>query len=278
MSDPAVTDKAIKEVVKLAQLTGNVQLAPGGSPFVVVPEAARVEDLSKLIHNDYAPRPHRIKSHVTVSDVASFLAYWETYHDDNSRMFADENRNAIYGVLDYHQGSVARWGSHRVTLQLQLSEEWNIWNINDKHQFSQTDFAEFLEDNSPDIFEPPAASMLDIARTFQASSEMNFRSAVRLQNSTVQLVYNEVVSGAAGGETGELSIPEWFRIQIPVYVRSPRKPLDVRFRYRLNRGTLTLWYSLVRPLDVLREAFRETVTQIRGVAGDDVLVFGSVAG
>lgn len=272
-----LSDKAIKELVKLGQSLGSMITVQNGTPYAVVPEGSRIEDLSKFIFNEHAKAPARVRNVVQVPDVASFKDYWTLFHDENSRAFANETNNSVTAILDYHgagEGS-PRWGSHKLTLALETSEEWKTWTKKNGQQMTQEEFAEFLEDNAPDVTNPTAATMLEIARTFQYSSDVQFKRGVRLATGQVQLDYHEMVNGVAG-ENGQIQIPERFTVSIPVFIRAERRSMEARLRYRVANGKLAIWYSLWRPDEVRREAFRATILDIRQHCGENALVFGQV--
>jgi hypothetical protein len=92
-----------------------------------------------------------------------------------------------------------------------------------------------------------------MARTLQAKTDVDFSSAVRLNNGQVQLKYTEQIKGTYGN--GNVDIPEEFTIAIPVYVGTPRVTIRARLRYRLVSGKLSIWYDLLRPSEVERNAF-----------------------
>lgn len=274
-----LTDKAITELVRLGRVTGDPKLAEDGAlPYAIIPQDCKVEDLGRLIYNDFSPAPVRVKNLVVVPDAESFKDYWSLFSDANSRAFANEAQNAVNAILDYHgaTGVGPRWGQHKLMLKLETSEEWQTWTANNNKQMTQEQFAEFLEDNAPDITVPNAATMLEIARTFQCSTDVHFKRGIRLQNGQVQLDYNEVVNGVAG-ENGQIQIPERFTVTIPVFVRAEAKPMEARLRYRVPNGKLAIWYSLWRPDEVRREAFRDTIAGLREHCGESALVFGSVS-
>lgn len=265
MAEITLTDKTLKEAVKLGQNLGDAKQIINGIPYAIVPNESQVVSLEKFLHNDYAERPHRKKGTVAVLDASSFIEYYSLFSDEHSRIFADETKSQVLAVLDYHGigENAPRWGQHRVRLDLRHSEEWKTWTGRDgqSHKMSQLDFAEFIEDNAPDIREPNAATMLEMARTLQAKTDIDFSSAIRTSNGQVQLKYNEIVKGTYG--SGNVEIPEEFLIAIPVYVGTERAPVRARLRYRITSGKLSIWYDLLRPEEIERKAFVATLSAIK---------------
>ncbi len=222
---------------------------------VIVPDGYRLQTLESLVFNKYQLGPVRKEGTIKVLDAPSFCEYYALFHDENSRVFADETKKTILAILDYHAigENAARWCAHRLDLTLRHSVEWTRWSSNNKQHKDQTDFAMFLEDNGPDIVDPSAAAMLEVARDLSATNDVQFGSAVRLQNGQVQLNYTENIKGTYGKD--RLEIPEMFKILIPVYVGSAPVQLTARLRYRITSGKLTFWYDLLRADTVERTAF-----------------------
>lgn len=259
-----VSTGLLKEAVRLGQLSAETKQV-GNTPFVVIPNDCKVVPLRDYIVNSDADRPVHKRGTVSVLDAASFNEYYSLFSDSHSRVFADETRSCVVAVLDYHGvgDNAPRWCQHRVRLDLRTSEEWSAWigRNGQAKRMSQMEFAEFIEDNTPDIVTPNAATMLEMARTLQAKTDVDFSSAIRLNNGQVQLKYSETVKGTYGA--GNVEIPEEFTISIPVYVGTPRTSIRARLRYRLNGGKLGIWYDLLRVLEVERNAFMQILSDIK---------------
>lgn len=247
---------AVQKLINLGTLPATAQQTPGGNiPYVVIPEGFKVQGLSGFIYNEHNDAPQRVKQAVRVLDSPSFIQYYKLFSDANSRVFAYEPQTSVTAVLDYHvAGQVApRWGQHTLTLNLQKSPEWERWTgHNNKHVDQQT-FAEFLEQNSIDITDPTPASMLEVSRDLQGKTDVSFGGGVRMQDGSVQFKYTEDVKATVGG--GKLSVPERFTLNIPVFIGGERVSMEALFRFRVKDAKLVLWYTLVRPEDVMRNAF-----------------------
>lgn len=259
-----LSEKTLKELVRIGQLTSEVREI-NGVPMVVVPNDCQVVNLAGYKFSEYAATPHRKKATVSVLDAASFLEYYTLFSDENSRVFADETKSQVLAILDYHGAGEGgpRWGQHRLRLDLRKSPEWLTWTGHNGQakKFTQVELAEFIEDNTPDIREPNAATMLELARTLEARTESDFQSAIRTSNGNVQFTYNEQTKGTFG--SGKVEIPEQFVIGIPVYVGGARVALTARLRYRINGGKLAIWYDLLRVDQVERDAFMGTLATIK---------------
>ncbi|MBM7788888.1 DUF2303 family protein [Tenggerimyces flavus] len=247
-------------------------LDPGNHYVAVVPAGGRLAHVD-LDLDKYRDTPRRKEGRVVVDDVASFVHYWGKHADEHSEVYANVSRSKVEAVLDAHADDGPRWGGHRLVLQLKHTQPWLAWNANEGIKFSQTDFAEFLEDNLADIYAPPAADMLEIAQTFQATTKVNFESGTRLASGQRKLTYVEQVDAKAG-QKGELTIPESFTLGLQVFEGfEVADEVGARLRYRINGGNLQLSYHLNRPDEVARAAFDAIVNQLtEHLDGTPVLV------
>ena len=58
------------------------------------------------------------------------------------------------------------------------SREWLLWNKAHRQHMSQLSFAEFLQDNLPDVISPDGADLLDMSLKFEASQSGDRKSVV----------------------------------------------------------------------------------------------------
>lgn len=229
------------------------------TPFVIVRDAGgneRIEYVDKVFDE-----PHHVSGAIAVADEDSFLAYFSRFADGNSLIYANIDPAQFIAVLNENAVGDPDWRDHRLTLTLTHSEEWNEWighNGKNKAFLGQVDFAEWLEDQLPDIIDPPNGQLLELVLAFKVKENITFSQATRLTDGQTQLNYNQIIDGSAGrGDAGEVRIPGEFTISIPVFkgMDVPKYTVQARFRYRLLGGKLTLWYELIRPHKVVEEAF-----------------------
>lgn len=260
--------EVVKEIERLARATMAAQTVPAGNiPYVIVPDGCKDLPMADLIYNEHSAKPERIKQKVTVLDATSFIEYYSLFADLNSRTFADESKLTVVSVLDYHgakEGS-PRWGQHQVTLGLRTSEEWKRWTAANNHHMGQQEFAEFLEQNSLDITDPAPASIIEIANELQATTEVEFGSGIRQADGQIRFKYTESTKATVGA--GQVQVPDHFTIQIPAFVGGERVPVKALLRFRVKEGTLTFWFTLIRPEEVIRTAFIAARTAIAATLG-----------
>ena len=214
---------------------------------VIVPEGYELKS-----GESFQQHPNRAKGKYTFNDAASFCRYYEK-HKNNSEIYGRINPPRFIAVLDDHQSAgEPGWRDHTAVYACPLSTEWSTWTSNNKKPFKQSAFAQFIEDNLPDIAEPSGADMLEISRSLEAKKKVNFVSAVRLSNGQQEFTYAEEVQGTAS--KGKLQIPETFVLGIPVLEGGESYRVEARFRYRIDSGELTMWFDLLRPHKILEDA------------------------
>jgi uncharacterized protein YfdQ (DUF2303 family) len=253
------TVQSLVEVGKLAAAPTEVQNAAGISvPYIIV--GGKVTPLPDLKFNEHAKNPERIKANVTVLDPESFINYYALFSDLHSRVFADEAHRSVLAILDYHEEGTAaseespRWGSHRITLALRHSEEWQTWINGNNKQMTQQQFAEFLEQNSVDITDPAGGTLREIAEDLETTVDVDFASAQRQAGGRVAFKYTETTkTTVSGGQV--ITVPDNFSLGIPVFVGGPRVGMGAFLRYRIKEQKLVFFYTLMRPEEVVRAAF-----------------------
>lgn len=214
-----------------------------------------------LTGEQYKDQPTRKTGTTTVRDAAAFLAYYTKHHDADTEVYSDVERLSVTAVLDANTPTAARWGGHRLTLGLRTTKAWTEWTAADGKLLSQDAFAQFLESHLPDLVNPDAATMLEIAQSIQASTNGQFQSASRLQSGARKFVFTEETTATAG-RGSDLEIPEVFKIAVAPFEGAVRYSVNARLKYRLSRSELTIGYLLEQPEERVATAFGEVVALI----------------
>jgi uncharacterized protein YfdQ (DUF2303 family) len=264
---------AIEAVVEAINKPPQVVSAEGMGAFAFVPEGYRVQSLK-----EYRNDPERVCQHVTLLTAEDFLAYWKRFKSDSSVVFGDE-RNATYkAIVDFHAADgTPKWCSHMATYACPKSKEWEVWNASNGKRMAQAAFAEFIEDNYPDIIKPSHAEMIQVSTNLSAKKSVQFSQATRLDNGQSQLVYQEEVKGSVEMKGGAMKVPDGFTLKLPVFLGGPVYQLDARLRYRIDDGKLQIWYDLHRPHKVVEAATQAVTQSIRKGIGDDPMFLGAAA-
>lgn len=244
--------------------------------FVILRDAAGNERMEAVDFR--APAPGRRTGKVELHDAESFLAYWAE-QQEGGHIYASMKPVKFTAVLNDHVKEKAGHRDHRAEFTVTHSPEWNTWtgrSGRDKAFASNEELALFFQDNLPDIVHPSAADMLKIATSFRVQQDVAFTVVQRLQDGNMSLGYSNNVSATAGEPDAAITIPETFRIDIPVFagLKAPLYSVQARFRYRMQERKAVLWYELVRPAKVIEQAFADLVAQIDKDANTKIL-FGT---
>lgn len=220
--------------------------------------SVRTIDLTGPEHTGTLPRK---VGTTTVRDAPSFLAYYGKHHDDNTEVYSDVETLTVTAVLDAHQADAARFGGHRLHLQLRRTKAWTEWLALDGKLVDQDRFANFLEDQLPYLDTPDAATMLEIAQSIKATTKNEFQSSSRLQSGERKFSYVEDTKASAGAK-GDLAIPETFIIAVPPFEGADAYRMTARFKYRLGGGQLALGFKLEQPEERAKAAFADVLAAI----------------
>lgn len=221
-------------------------------------------DKTTLSLEKFADNPRRKRATVTVHDQASFADYVNAQKINAvTALFGcvTESGGSFSGIIDYHAnvtvpvvGGGANWGEHRVTLPLAFTPEWKRWIANDGKALTQVEFAEFVQDNLPDIVTPAAADLLEVVQDLIAKKSVSFRSTQRLDNGQTGLLYDEQIQ--TNKREGQIEVPHEFTISIAPFVGSPAVGITARLRFRIaDGGALFFIYKLNQPHKVVEAAF-----------------------
>jgi uncharacterized protein YfdQ (DUF2303 family) len=229
-------------------------------PFAIAPEGYQVKDLEKF--NQF---PSRITETTSVLDESSFVAYFNKFCNADSLIVFDNNNFRVVGVIDSNGLNQPAWGDHKVQYNCPKSKQWVEWINNNKQKMDQTTFAEFIERNLQDFVTPSGTEMLELATKFNVIRTVNFRSAKRLQSGEFEFQFSEE------NQSGSINVPEKFTIGIVPFKNGTAYSIEARLRYRLNSGSLSLWYELINEDDVLEAAFNDITETITKETGECIL-------
>jgi uncharacterized protein YfdQ (DUF2303 family) len=238
--------------------------AVGELMTAVVPSGYEVRPFDLERHlAPHRAAPRRVKASVTVTDTASWLAYFGKHGSEHSEVYGDVNASTVTAILNAPHGPAEpAWGDHRVTLQLTHSPAWDAWVRLNGQFLPQDQFAEHLEARTPDLREPDAATMLELAQSFQATKGVTFESGSQLASGQRRLQYLETIEGKAGNR-GQLDVPSVIKLQVPVWRGIAfAVPLTARFRFRISREGLLLAYVIDQLEDQLDAAWTALLGQL----------------
>lgn len=207
-------------------------------------------------------KPKRQRARVALYAVESFIDYIERYKTvKNSIIFgeASELGGSFKSIIDYH-GEGAGWGEHTVSLTLKTTPEWARWLGMNNKQLTQEQFAEFIEDNAPDIVNPAAADLLDMVTLLQGTKTVQFKSG---KTGATELLYSEQIAESTGRRDDKMQLPNFIIVRLTPFVGCAGADITARLRFRISEsGKLTFTFVLDRPFKVLEAAFNAVAAQI----------------
>jgi len=260
---------------KIAELTATVHRQDGFKPFRVTADG-QIQTLENL----RLAAPFR-RGEVTFYEALSFARFVNRYKTPATVIFADRIGAKFTAALDYHPAGdkqdATSWDLFRALLPLRHTPSWNVWAAANGKQVNQADFAQFLEDNIPDIAEPSGALLVEIARTLEANMDVSFQSHVRAENGAHRFAWLENVTGSATTKDGRIDIPAEITLRLQPFEGSKLYTIKARLRYRLAASKVTLGFELVRMQDVLTEAFDDELLKIQTEVGEETPIYNGPA-
>lgn len=255
------TDNAVKTAFEYGAKQSE-KLMIDDIPVHIVPEGMKAIDLNSIVEKTRTA-PRRLEQKFTAHSPKAFIDYFNRYAiDKSSAIFIDRINNVFVGVIDYHCSATdPKFAVHRVSYTAPKTDEATKWLDNNNKKMSQEDFALFIEDSQREILEPNPAEMLEIAASLKANNNVDFKSAVRLDNGQVQFNYTENINGQAG-VNGQLAIPEKIKIALQPFKGGAPYEVEARFRYRITQQGLVMWYTLISPSLVINDAINDIAKQV----------------
>lgn len=222
------------------------------------------------------PNPDRKKGTYAFTEPASLVGYLAKHSRDETELYANVDRGTITAVINAHSDDgaddPAGWGDHRATLTLRKTDDWNNWIERDGKWLTQTGFAEFIEQHLPCCVTPDGATMLELAQSIKGTKAVTFEQSKRLKSGETKLEYREDVEAKAGAR-GSIDIPDEITLALTPFEHGEPYKVTARLRYRIDGatgGNLALSYVLLRPRDILLNAFGDVVGGVAKDTGRDI--------
>jgi len=253
---------AIEQIGALSLAASSLQEI-NGTAHLVIPKDFRHVDLTNEIEKA-GTTPRRKTGTVQLGDLSSFNVYVVDQAEPNDvYIYADPDSRTLTAVLNDHakDEDTAGWRDLRAVYHAQLSREFATWLSKDRKPMEQEEFAVFLEDNIADIVEPSGETLMAVALTLQAKTEVAFNSHRRLDNGQIQLTYSENIEARAGA--GSIEIPREFTLGLRLFKNGEAYKVRARLKYRLLAQKVKFWYELDRAENAIEDAFQEYINQAR---------------
>jgi uncharacterized protein YfdQ (DUF2303 family) len=239
------------------------ELDPARLYSVTVPAGAEQKtlDLEKFL-----PQPTRPRGVYKPGDVASFIDYVTVHKDDAaSTIWVHPTQGKVVAVLDDNSEKGTGWRDHRAELTLETTPEWDLWKGSDGKLLAQEAFAEHLREGMPEIKDPDAATLIEIAESFESTTGVHFRSKVDFASGARKFKYDETVDASATtAADGEIEVPRQFTLHIAPFLGEEPVGIIANLRHDARSGSLKIGYKLERP----ERAVDDALTRVAERLGD----------
>lgn len=265
---------------EIAQIRANAAAkvfnVDGGVPLI-----AKASDGSVMSVEQYASRPSMIRQEVILHDTESFAVYTNKFKDDHTMVFADQIALSFGAIIDYHEADDtldppdrARWCRHRALVTLLQTDEWKEWTSKHGKEMDQSTFGAWFEDRIPNILEPDAAVIIEMARNFEAKKDVTYNGKIDPDTGSVALRYDETAAGVQ--REGAVRVVRGFKLKLIPFLGADEVLVDARIRWRVADGDLLLRYELIRHKQVLEAAFQAELKDVRTMIDGVTIVAGPV--
>jgi uncharacterized protein YfdQ (DUF2303 family) len=242
---------------------------PKGGKAIMAPEGYKIHVMEPIDR----PRTHIETAHV-FHDAQSFIAYINEFgvlpvkkdvsivqqaKTKSTQIFANKTALSVWAILDYHYVNAPSYCDHVAQYNLPHSPEWLTWTAIDGKEIPQAAFAEFIEENALDIYEPASADVLEIARSLNVKTSVDFSSAVNIDNGTTQLRWTESQEGKG---KGNIDVPRKIKLGLPVFEGDGRVEIYAFLRTRIRDGKLSFIVRMHRRKAIVNEVFDHIVSMI----------------
>lgn len=255
--------ETVRDLAVKAAGAAHIVKSNSGREYLVTPQGFEFEDVSED-HALEVNKPKLIEQGVTLQNADALVEYVNRFKGDTSLLFANVDTSTITAAVDYHGKDKPELVRHRATLALAFSEEWKTWTAVNGTLQPQLEFARFIEENSPDIKAPDAASLLEAVRDLQAKRSVNFTAVVRTASDNENFEYSDATETRG---KGGIEVPTRFLLNIPVYFGEPPGEVSAFLRWRLEEAKLKLGIKLHRAEHIRQAAFRAIVTAVHERTG-----------
>lgn len=186
-----------------ALITAQFDMDIDGVKLAVIPEGYQivVPDIER-----HLAAPKRKKGRAKLDDLDSFIAYVGTGELGATAIWANASTVSLTARLNGHSDDGPGWGDHTAEWAIKFSRQWQAWKLTDRHQFTQAEFADFLEARVGEIADPPGANLHEVIRAFRVHVNATWENRISNVHNGVNLQWKEDV------DTGTIVFPEKLQI------------------------------------------------------------------
>lgn len=258
--------------VKLDLATANDKLIEtGDATILILNEDEKHVDISDTLQK-LSSNKRRKSGTKTLLSIESFIQYVNDQDEVSfGYIYVDPESMTITACFNDDKSEFSGWQDHKAIYKPATTPEYNDWITNNRKAMDQTQFGEFIEAHIVDIAEPAGTTLLNVALTLQAKTDVNFASHKRLDNGQAQLHYTENISATAG-VNGDIQIPTTFKLGLRIFKNAAGYQIPARLKYRLGSGQVRFTYELDRPEAYVEDAFKDFMTKLQSETKYTVLM------
>lgn len=278
------TQAAIDAGIKLGSMSTSIQRGAENVPFAMVHKDATVQVFTGLqqAEDARAERPRALSGTAQILTEQSMVDHILRFKDADSVLFA--TASGVTAVYDYHQpvkdgaqrDALARWQRHRAEYTPKLSREWVKWVDGSGKAMSQTEFADFLDENDQDVAGPTdtrsvptQADLLTLGHTLKVTSEDVVEATIDRTTGNYHMVAKQDMR-----PTGECKIWKEFDILIPIFDGGEKVRICCKFRLQKAGGQLKFGWAVPTAARMLREEYYAMAVRV-GTKAVIPVIFGT---
>ncbi len=260
--DKPTAENVVQTALEAAAVTPIVSSAP--STYLLVPNDKKVIKLPCYMTN-----PDRKMAKVTFLDVEDFITYVNQQKIRATRMWAQRGTKVtIEAIIDYHDSMTdgdlgnnpvgsPKWGMHRATLFMEMSEEFQPWALRAGQYMNQLEFAQFIDDNAAAMNNPDPAAMSELALNLQGTENAVFKSTLDPHNGNVVFAYEQT-----NAPKGSMEIPRVMQLYLPVIEGTAPQFVPIKLQWRIGEGRPQFAWRIPALGQLMRDAMRQQMDVI----------------
>ncbi|CAB4896207.1 unannotated protein [freshwater metagenome] len=261
-------------VQELTERAGAVEtLAASPTNNVTTAVAPVGHGIALIDHEATSAAPDRARGFAIFTELEPFGRYVNAHRTDWTTAWLSHDPDNLGGtsapigrlvavIDDHHPTAEPGWGEHRAVLQIATTPQWRHWLSGHKKWFDQDAFSEHLREGLSEILSPDAATILEVAENLTVTENQTLQSVVR-GGGDLKISHTAEQTARSGSGKTETEIPEVFTLSIAPFAGAEPVEIQARLKYKNRGGTLVLGYTLVRPLERLRDAVDRLEAAVR---------------
>lgn len=213
---------------------------------------------------DRMENPARRKGQSRHTELESFIEHINRNKEERTTIWADVDSCSFSAIYNDHPAgddpSKAGWGDHGAKYSCPLSPEWQAWLDSAGRDFTQSLFAQWVDERMDDLIEaddcPKPIELLEMARNLQVFTKGVF--AKKIDPTTGQYALE-----CKQEHTKEsTAIPRKFMTALRIFDGGDQYRVEIRLQFRVRDGQSWFSYSVHRSEELKRDAFGEMRTKI----------------